>query len=176
MSDDVQTIIAVVALLVVLFLFLVPFLLFFIYVFYQTGKRKRIRQQTQQTQQQLIAGRVCIPVRYASEARFNAWFKLFPWEGAGVLVASPDNVLFLGEMLSGTPLNIQFARGRSEIKWLGKCPWPNGAVSWFELDTAGARHFFTSETGAFIIGSHKSTRAVYDEAQKGLVGSITGNV
>jgi hypothetical protein len=175
MNDEAQTIVAAVALLAMLFLLLAPFLLFFIYVFYQTGKRKRIRDQIQRTQQQWLAGRVCIPVRYASEPRFKAWFKIFPWEGSGILVTSPGNVMFLGELLSGTPLNLRFANGQAEIRWLGKCPWPNGAVSWFQFSVAGQNHFFTSETGAFIIGSNNTTKAAYDEAQRGLAGSVTGN-
>jgi hypothetical protein len=176
MSDEAQTIVGVVALLAVLLFFLTPFLLFFIYVFYQTGKRKRIRERILRTQQQLIAGRACIPARYASEARFKAWFKIFPWEAGGVLIPAPGNLMFLGEMLSGGSLNLQFASGRSEIRWLGKCPWPNGAVSWFACDASGEKHFFTSETGAFIIGSNRSTKAAYDEARKGLADSVLRNL
>jgi hypothetical protein len=84
--------------------------------------------------------------------------------------------MFLGEKLLGAPVNLQFTRGRAEIKWLGKCPWPNGAVSWFEFDVSGEKHFFTSETGAFVFGSNKSTKAAYEQVQKCLADSGAGNI
>ncbi len=43
---------------------------------------------------------------------------------------------------------------------------PNGAVSWLRFDTADQKHYFTSETGVLIFGSHNSTRAIYDEANQ----------
>lgn len=168
MNDDVQAVVTIILLLFLLALFLLPFLIFFIYVFLQNSKRKRIREKVQTFQQPLIAGRQSLPVRYASEPRFKAFLKIFPWEGAGVLAAQSGDVIFLGEMLNGTPLNIQFPQGRATVRWLGKCPWPNGAVSWFEFDLAGEKHFFTSETGAFVFGSNNSTKAAYDLAQRSL--------
>lgn len=168
MNDDVQTIVTLIVLLVALFLFISPFLIFFVYVFFQNSKRKQIRERIHSSQQQLIAGRECVPLRYASEARFKALFKIFPWDGAGVMVASPGNVAFIGETLSGVPISLQLAPGQALIKWLGKCPWPNGAVSWFQFDLSGEKYFFTSETGAFIFGSNKSTKAAYDLAQRSL--------
>ncbi|MFN2529713.1 MAG: hypothetical protein ABR555_00300, partial [Pyrinomonadaceae bacterium] len=111
-------------------------------------------------------------VRYSSQARFKVWWKIFPWEGAGILVTRPGSVSFVGEIFSGSPLSLQFDSSNSQVKWLGKCPWPNGAVSWFELDTQGNKHYFTSETGAFIFGSHQSTRAAFDKAQQSLASYI----
>lgn len=169
MNDDVQVVVTFVLLLFLLALFLLPFLIFFVYVFFQNSKRKRIRENVQTTQQQLIAGGQSVAVRYASEPRFKAFLKIFPWEGAGLLATQSGNVIFLGEMLNGTPLNIRFPQGQATLRWLGKCPWPNGAVSWFEFDLGGEKHFFTSETGAFVFGSNKSTKAAYDLAQ-GAIG------
>ncbi len=110
------------------------------------------------------------PVRYASAPRFKAWFKIFPWEGAGIVVITRATVLFLGETLSGTSLNLQFAAANTRINWLGKCPWPNGAVSWFEFDVTNEKHYFSSETGAFVFGSNKSTKAIYDAGDQALTG------
>jgi hypothetical protein len=73
-------------------------------------------------------------------------------------------VLFLGETMSGSPITLQFAPGNSRINWLGKCPWPNGMISWLRFDTAAEKHYFSSETGAMVFGSHASTKAIYDEA------------
>ncbi len=168
MNDEVKAIITVIVLLILLFLFITPFLIFFVYVFFQNSKRRRIREKVQNSQQQLIAGRQCVPVRYASEPRFRAFFKIFPWEGTGLMVASPGDVAFVGETLGGAPVNLQFLPGRSVVKWLGKCPWPNGAVSWFQFDVGGEKHYFTSETGAFVFGSNNSTKAAFDVVQKSL--------
>lgn len=165
MSNGIETIIELVVLLIFLGMMLFPFLLFFVYVFYQNGKRKRIRERTQNAYLQVIGTSKPVPVRYCSEPRFKSWFKIFPWDGTGLLVPAQGVVTFVGEKLDGTPLNFQFGGASSRIAWLGKCPWPNGAVSWFTFEAQGEKHYFTSETGAFIFGSHNSTRAAFDESQ-----------
>jgi hypothetical protein len=165
MNDNVEAIVEIIALLFFLGVMLVPFLLFFIYVFYQTSKRKKIRERTQNAYGHMIGSNRALAIRYCSEPRFRSWLKIFPWDGTGLLVPSKGVVTFVGEKLNGTPLNIQFAPGNSSVKWLGKCPWPNGAVSWFLFETQGEKHYFTSETGTFIFGSNKSTKAAFDESQ-----------
>src|ERR1700730_10428436 len=102
-SDDTQTIITVIVLLFALAALFIPLLLFFVYVFYQTSKRRSIRQRMLSTQPQLVGNRRWLPVRYASEPRFKSWFKIFPWEGAGILVLTPGSLNFLGETYSGPP-------------------------------------------------------------------------
>ena len=78
----------------------------------------------------------------------------------------PGSALFLGQTNSGSRVTLQFAPGNSTLTWLGKAPWPNGAVSWFYLSTASEKHYFSSETGVLVFGSHKSTKAIYDEANQ----------
>jgi hypothetical protein len=163
MQDSFKAILEIIALLIFLGILLIPFLLFFVYVFYQNSKRKGIRQRTTASYAHMIGNSRTVPVRYASETRFRSWFKVFPWEGAGLLVPANGVVTFVGEQLNSTPLNLQFAPNGSQATWLGKCPWPNGAVSWFSLETQGQKHYFTSETGAFVFGSHTSTRAAFDD-------------
>jgi hypothetical protein len=165
MNDSIDAIIQLVALLIFLGMMLFPFLLFFIYVFYQNSKRKGIRQRTHNAYAHVIGNNKTLAVRYASEPRFKLWWKIFPWEGAGLLVASTGIVTFVGEKNNGTTLNLQFSRDNSNLLWLGKCPFPNGAVSWFAFDSRGEKHYFTSETGAFVFGSQNSTRVAFDEAQ-----------
>ena len=164
MSNDLEVIIQIVFLLFLFAALLFPFLLFFIYVFFQNSKRKRIRERTRIAYGHLIGNSNAIPVRYASEPRFKLWFKLFPWEATGFIVPTNGCVTFVGENLNGTPLNMQFVRNNSTLVWLGKCPWPNGAVSWFAFEVGGLKHYFSSETGAFIFGSHGSTKSAYDES------------
>lgn len=171
-NDDAQTIITVVILLFALAGLFIPLLLFFGYVFYQTSKRKSIRQRMVSTPQ-LVGNHRWLPVRYASEPRFKSWFKIFPWEGAGILVMTPGSVTFLGETNSGTPLSLQFAPGNATVNWIGKAPFPNGAVSWFDFTTASGRHYFSSETGAFIFGSHRSTKELFDQASRSFAGQAS---
>jgi hypothetical protein len=169
-SDDAQAIILIVVLLIALALFFIPFIAFFIYVFYQNSKRKRIRERKLAANQQLVGNRRWFAVRYASEPRFKSWFKIFPWEGAGVLVLAPGSVLFLGETNSGVAVNIQFAPANSTLNWIGKTPFPNGAVSWFEFTTANGKQYFSSETGAFVFGSHRGTREIFEAARQSFSG------
>jgi len=164
MENDIEVIIQLVASLIGLGMMLFPFVLFFIYVFYQNGKRKKMRERTWNIYQNMIGNNHAVPVRYCSEPRFKSWWKIFPWEGTGWLVPANGVVTFVGEHLNGSPLNVQFAPVSSRVNWLGKCPWPNGAVSWFMFDRSGEKHYFTSETGAFILGSNNSTRAAFDQS------------
>lgn len=163
-NEDAQAIFFVIVLIVVLAITLVPFALFIGYVLFQEQKRDRIRTSILRDRGQLIGNHKWLPVRYASEPRFKALFKIFPWEGAGILVNAPGSALFLGQMLSGSPVMLQFAPVNSTLNWLGKAPWPNGAVSWFYFATASEKHYFSSETGVLVFGSHKSTKAIYDAA------------
>ena len=156
----------IVVLLISLGIALFPFVLFFIYVFYQNSKRKQIRERTRKAYSHMIGSTNTLPVRYCSEPRFKSWFKIFPWDGTGWLVPSSGVVTFVGEKLNGTPLNLQFGHGNTSANWLGKCPFPNGSVSWFVFEVQGEKHYFTSETGPFVFGSNNSTKAAFDESTR----------
>ncbi len=169
-NDATQSIVLIIILLVSLLVIFVPLLLFLGYVFYQTSKRKRIREKMLVAHQQLVGNRHWLPARYASAPRYNSWFKIFPWEGAGILVLAPGGVLFLGETNGGSPVNVQFAPANARLKWIGKSPFPNGAVSWFEFILTDRKEYFSSETGAFVFGSHRSTKELFDEANKSFSG------
>ena len=170
-NDSAQVILLAIVLIVILAAVFVPVVAFYIYAFYQKSKRNRIRETVLNGQQQLVGNHRWLPVRYASELRFKALFKLFPWEGAGIIVIAPGSVLFLGQTNSGSPVLLQFAPGNSRLAWLGKAPWPNGAVSWFYFETPAVKHYFSSETGVLVFGSHKSTKAIYDEAAQNFSGN-----
>jgi len=172
-SDDIQTIIGILIGLFTIAVILIPVIALWIYIILQNSKRKRIRERILAARADLIGNKRWFPARYASQQRFDSWLKILPWEGAGLIVATPGSALFIGETLSGTPLTLQFAPGNSTIHWLGKCPWPNGAVSWLRFDTADGKHYFSSETGVMIFGSHGSTKAIYDEANRNF-GAVAG--
>ncbi len=161
-NSDFDAIVAIVAVIALLAVFLVPFAAFIIYVIYQKIKRDRTRTAILSQHQQTISNNKWFPVRYASEVRFKALFKIFPWESAGIMVMFPGSVLFYGPTSPGAPVALQFAPGNSTLHWLGKAPWPNGAVSWFYFDTAAQKHYFSSETGVLIFGSNKSTKEIYE--------------
>ena len=166
MSSDASDIFAIVFVVALILAVLTPVIGIYIYAFNQNSKRKRIYARIFATRADLFGTNRWFQVRYASQRRFDAFLKIFPWESAGILVAAPTSILFLGETSSGAPLILQFAPSNSRINWLGKCPWPNGAVSWIRFDTAHEKHYFSSETGALIFGSHGSTKAIYDEANR----------
>jgi len=171
MQDNFETIVEIITGLMLLGIFLVPFFAFIAYVFFQNSKRKRIRERTTTAYGHVIGNARTVPVRYASEPRFRSWWKIFPWEGAGLLVPANGVITFVGEQNNGAPLNLQFAQNTSHLTWLGKCPWPNGAVTWFAVETQGQKHYFTSETGPFVFGSNSSTRAAFDECNRSVAAS-----
>lgn len=161
-----EAIVAVIVVVVLVAAVLTPVIAIWILVFYQNSKRKKIVQRILASRADVIGNKRWFPARYASQTRFDSLFKFFPWDGAGVVIVVPGSVLFLGETMSGSPLSLQFAPGNSRINWLGKCPWPNGMVSWLRFDTADQKHYFSSETGVMIFGSHDTTKAIYDEANR----------
>jgi hypothetical protein len=172
-SHDVDAIVTIVIGLVAIAVGLIPFVAFFVYVFFQTSKRKRIRERMLSTQALLVGNHQWVPVRFASEPRFKSWFKIFPWEGAGVLVMVPGSVLFLGETNSGQAMSVQFSPVNADLQWIGKTPFPNGAVSWFHFTNAAGKQYFSSETGAFVFGSHRSTKEAFDRAVESFRAAVT---
>ncbi|HKO35576.1 MAG TPA: hypothetical protein VJV21_03795 [Pyrinomonadaceae bacterium] len=165
-GDSLQVIVAIILIIAFILLAVTPVIAIWIYIFYQNSKRKKIVQRMLAGRADLIGTKRWFPARYASQQKFDSLLKFFPWNGAGVIIVVPGSVMFLGETLSGTPLTLQFAPGNSRINWLGKCPWPNGMLSWLRFDTADQKHYFSSETGLFIFGSHQTTKAIYDEANQ----------
>jgi hypothetical protein len=166
MNNDDANIFAIVVVIILIVLTLSPIIIIYAYAFYQNSRRKKIFALVLASHADLIGNNRWFPVRYASQKRFDAMFKFFPWEGAGIIVIAPTSILFLGETWAGAPVILQFAPSTSRINWLGKCPWPNGAVSWIRFDTAQEKHYFSSETGVLIFGSHGTTKAIYDEANR----------
>src|SRR6266700_1946800 len=175
-SDGFEAIVGILIGLFSIGIIMVPVVALWIYIILQNGKRKRIRERILAARADVVGNKRWFPVRYASQPRFDAMLKILPWDTAGLLIVAPGSVLFLGENLAGDPVTLQFAPGNSRIAWLGKCPWPNGAVSWFQFQTADQKYYFTSETGIMIFGSHSSTKAVFDEANRNFSGTVTGHV
>src|SRR5712691_572100 len=119
MNDEgVQAIVIISIVLILLAIVLSPVLALWVYIILQNSKRKRIRERILNTRGDMIGHKRWFPARYASQQRFDSWFKILPWEGAGILVTVTGSVLFVGETFAGTPLTLQFAPGNSSIHWL----------------------------------------------------------
>jgi hypothetical protein len=169
LSAIVPIVILAIVPIVILAIVSIPFALFIGYALFQKRKRDRTREAILRDRKQLVGSHQWSPVRYASELRFKSRFKIFPREGAGILVTVPGSALFLGQTPFGSSVMLQFAPGNSTLNWLGKAPWPNGAVSWFDFTTTTEKRYISSETGLLLFGSHKSTSAICDEASKGFL-------
>jgi len=175
-SDGIQATIGIIIVLIILLFAVTPIIAIWVYVFYQNRKRRKIRERILASRADLIGNKRWFAARYASQRRFDSWFKFFPWDGVGILIVVPGSVLFLGETLSRMPLTLQFAPGNARINWLGKCPWPNGMLSWLRFDTADQKHYFSSETGVMVFGSHQTTKAIYDEANRNFGAPAAQNI
>src|SRR6266849_6696854 len=102
-SDDLKAIITIVVILFVLAIIFTPIIALWVYIILQNSKRKRIRERILAARADVIGNKRWFPARYAGQQRFDSFFKILPWEGAGIFVLAPGSVLYLGEMLNGTP-------------------------------------------------------------------------
>ena len=68
MNDNVEGIVEIIALLFFLGVMLVPFIVFFIYVFYQTSKRKKIRERTQNAYGHMIGSNRALAIKSMNHA------------------------------------------------------------------------------------------------------------
>ena len=99
-NRGVQDLVTIIIALFAIAVGLSPVIALWIYIFFQNGKRKRIRNRVLAARADVIGNKHWLPARYASEPRFDSFFKILPWEGAGIVVMAPGSVLFLGETIS----------------------------------------------------------------------------
>ena len=88
-NEDAQAILSAIFLLALLAIVFIPFAVFIGYTLFQKQKRDRTRAAILRVHQQVIGNNRYVPVRYASERRFKEFFKIFPWEAAGILGDCP---------------------------------------------------------------------------------------
>ncbi|GAB4187294.1 MAG: hypothetical protein Tsb002_12490 [Wenzhouxiangellaceae bacterium] len=100
-------------------------------------------------------------VRAAGEQRFRRWLKFFPWNAVGVMVIDGDELLLELVDAGGRSRRQRWPRADLKHRWLGRQLWPNGALVWFRLQTAGQVYYLTSETGLSVIDSERSTKQIY---------------
>lgn len=165
---------AIVEIIIALIAFLGFFGLFGAFIIYAVVKTKKRKRMQAGLTAQMGGGAVTaganmdqanvsddgaqiLPVKYASEKKFNAFIKLFPWEASGVLRITDRQIMFQGATESGSrPINILFDPSHARTKWIG-IKLINGATSWFELEQAGSKHYFTAETGVTVFGTQSGT-------------------
>src|SRR3989441_5022486 len=114
-NEGAQALIGIIILLFVFAIILTPIIALWVYIILQNGKRKRIRERILAAHADVIGKKRWFSARYAGQQRFDSFFKILPWEGAGIFVVAPGSVLYLGEMLNGTPVTLQFAPGNSRV-------------------------------------------------------------
>ena len=103
-----------------------------------------------------------IPIRYSDEDLYRKLMKFFPWRGAGWLISGRNDIIFLSKHNSDLIIK-KYPRSRTDIEWISKRYFRNGALYWFRLKLDGKNVYYTSETGTFIFGSHKSTYNIYSQ-------------
>lgn len=101
-------------------------------------------------------------VRYASKARFEKIWKLFPWEDYGILSIKKDAITFY----SKSNHKVVFPPGQLFLKWIGVKYWPNGIISWFLIRHEQTDHYFTSDTGRWATESGATTKEVFESIEK----------
>ena len=82
-NESLQVIFIVIVIVVLLALALSPVIGIWAFVILQNRKRRKIREGILSARRDVIGNKRWFPVRYASRPRFDSWFKIFPWEGAG---------------------------------------------------------------------------------------------
>lgn len=124
----------------------------------QTQKRKQLFKEMKL---QYATGYEAVEVRYASEKRFRKVWKIFPWEGIGILVKTPQGIVFYGQsVLDKTQWEIEFDKANDFI-FIGRVIWPNGLLAWLVAHASDETiHYFSSETGMFVFGSKSSTESI----------------
>ena len=141
---------------------LLPTILIIIYSHQKAKERKKIYEKILKSKEKIFTQGHWFHIKYCSEKRFWKYWKLFPWEAAGILYLSKDNVMFFGEASSKRNLEVKFDSNNFDVKWIGR-KIRNGATSWLVITIQGGKHYFTSETGAFVFGSKITTMHIYKE-------------
>ena len=130
--------------------------------FLQAERRGRVYRRLEMKRARNGQGTETVRVKWCSEPRFHRFWKLFPWEAAGFLTVLSDRIVFEGELTSGVGLSLLFDKRSSTIEFVGTRFWPNGLSSWLRIGDANARHYFTPETGVFVLRSASECRRLFE--------------
>jgi hypothetical protein len=150
-------------LILVFIIGLLPSLVVIVYAAGKAKKRKLLQDSLLTKNEKFLQNGKLFRVRYCTEARFKKFFKFFPWEATGILCINDEKILFSGHAAKGQEIMLELAKEDAAAEWVGKNNWfKNGLAAWLVIKAHGAQHYFTSETGAAVFGSHDTTKAMYD--------------
>ena len=138
----------------------------------ETLQRKRIRIYSR-VKTRLSATECLGPlhqVGYASETRFQKSWKVSTYEACGLLSVRGEQIVFSGELFSGSNLNLVFDKGLSTVELIGMKFWSNGGNYWMRISDDKGNHYFTSDPGLFVFGSARKCRYMY----RSILGSLQG--
>lgn len=146
---------------VVAFLFLlIGFAIFaVIHSIIEHGKRKRGYERLLETLSD--SEQLCFQIRYATAARHKRFWKLLPWDSSGLLILQEGGTViyrYLNSMESREEM--LFKLPEDQLRFEGES-MANGATIWFSFAKDGVVHYFTSETGAFMVNSGSTTSKIY---------------
>lgn len=167
MGEGLAFLLMAVAIFLMIILLIIPLVLVIVYAVSMTTDRKKLYNKLKSNNQELLSQGDWYPVRYSSEKKFHSWFKIFPWETAGILYIGNDKIIFLSEIFSYKQIEIELNPEDARVKWLGR-RFINGATSWLELATSVQKHYFSSETGALVFGSKSTTKEIYQRLKETL--------
>ncbi|MBI4744641.1 MAG: hypothetical protein HY776_07490 [Actinobacteria bacterium] len=103
------------------------------------------------------------PVFYLSQQKFWKYWK--STEAVGVFFVNQDEVVFSGLKRNGQELEMRFTPKTGEIRWIGpqaELYAGKATVFWFEVNSNGEKHYFTSDIEAFTVTSERDTRKIFD--------------
>jgi hypothetical protein len=138
--------------------------LVFVYAVILANRRKRYISKLFDEYSSVKKDMRCFSVRYYSEKKLKKVFKIYPWEGYGVLCMEDDNILYHG-IKGKKELKISYPISKTKVDWVGKIN-VNGPLFWFSVSDSVRTSFFTSETGASFLNSEKLTRKIYAQIKK----------
>jgi len=135
----------------------------------KSQRRKKFYSEMMHRFQHYYTSAVPVKVRYCSQKRYEKLLKLFPWEAAGIMFLMPEQIQVHLTGAKKKHLHFQYSPLDYGIEWAGRDFWRNGPVSWVLLvSRSGDKHYFTSETGAFVFGSKGSTVSLRQKLEETL--------
>lgn len=153
--------------------FYIVLALYFIYAATQARRRRKLQHRLL-AQTGGAADARNFPVKYASEAFYKSWMKVFPWEAAGVLRLTDEGLLFEGQTNRGVALSKAFPAAGTSAAWVGRKA-ANGATAWLSVAHGGDTHYFTIETGTTLRNTETGTRRMLQAIEAHLLARSLGD-
>ena len=131
-----------------------------LYAWVSATSRSKTYEILESEHSDLLADTTHFRVRYASNARWITFLKLFAWECSGILVLQDSTLLYLtdGTRLGDTRLELPMKNARTRLI---RPFWKSGPLRWIEVDLPHENHYFAPETGTTLLGSGPSVLSIH---------------